>query len=90
MTNKHNMNLALADLAVCSVATSRNDLWAGLDSGVSGLPRYLANLSGMLATWRLRHKTRRQLAATESHFLQDVGISESQRFIEVNKSFWEA
>ena len=36
-----------------------------------------------------RH-TRRQLAAADYRILQDIGISEAERDIEVNKYFWEA
>ena len=41
-------------------------------------------------TWNRRHKTRRQLARVEYHVLRDVGISQADRFIEINKPFWEA
>ena len=40
-------------------------------------------------TWNRRHRTRRQFAAVEHRILRDVGISEADRFIEVNKPFWE-
>ena len=41
-------------------------------------------------TWNRRHKTRRQFANVEHRILRDVGISAADRFIEVNKPFWEA
>ena len=41
-------------------------------------------------TWNRRHKTRRQFARVERRILRDVGISEADRFIEINKPFWEA
>ena len=90
MTNQQNMNLALDDLSICSVATSTDALLVQPGRQVQRLSGRLAGLQALIATWRLRHKTRRQLAATESRILQDVGINESQRIIEVNKSFWEA
>ena len=42
-----------------------------------------------LDTWRQRHKASQQFARIESRVLRDLGISEAQRFIEVNKPFWE-
>ncbi len=42
-----------------------------------------------LETWRRRHKASMQGARLESRILRDLGISEAQRFIEVNKPFWE-
>jgi uncharacterized protein YjiS (DUF1127 family) len=42
-----------------------------------------------LETWRRRHKESMQFARIESRILRDLGISEAQRFIEVNKPFWE-
>ena len=41
-------------------------------------------------TWNRRHRTRRQFADVEYRILRDVGVSEADRFIEVNKPFWEA
>ena len=49
----------------------------------------IANAFRTVEIWKLRHKTRRQLAVTEARILKDVCISEAQRFIEVNKPFWE-
>jgi uncharacterized protein YjiS (DUF1127 family) len=39
--------------------------------------------------WKRRQHTRRQLAAADYHILRDIGISEAERDIEVNKYFWE-
>ena len=50
---------------------------------------WIANAFRTVETWKLRHKTRRQLAATDARILKDVGISEAQRSIEANKPFWE-
>jgi uncharacterized protein YjiS (DUF1127 family) len=85
MTNKHNMTLA--DLSVCSIATSTH---AEQRRQFQQLSSHLAGLLDLVGTWKLRHKTRRQLAFASLDVLKDVGISESQRLIEVNKSFWEA
>jgi uncharacterized protein YjiS (DUF1127 family) len=39
--------------------------------------------------WKRRHATRRRAEAVSTRVLRDIGISEAQRFIEVNKHFWE-
>ena len=87
MSNQQNMTLAMSDLFVCSVATSTH---AAQTRQIQQLPSHLAGLFSLVATWKLRHKTRSQLAHATPDVLRDVGISESQRFSEVNKSFWEA
>lgn len=48
-------------------------------------------INGVVAveTWRRRHKASMQGARLESRVLRDLGITEAQRFIEVNKPFWE-
>jgi uncharacterized protein YjiS (DUF1127 family) len=90
MTNQQNMNLALDDLSVCSVATSTDVLFVRPGRQVQRFSSRLAGLQALIATWRLRHNTRGQLACADPAVLGDVGISEAQRVIEVNKSFWEA
>ena len=87
MITKHNMNLALADQSVGSVATSTP---AEKRRQIKQLSSRLAGLLDLVGTWKLRHRTRNQLAYATLDVLRDVGISESQRFIEANKSFWEA
>jgi uncharacterized protein YjiS (DUF1127 family) len=39
--------------------------------------------------WRLRYKSSMEFSDIEAHMLQDIGISDAQRFIGVNKEFWE-
>ena len=41
-------------------------------------------------TWVRRHQTRRQFAGVDARILRDCGISEADRFIEVNKPFWRS
>lgn len=43
----------------------------------------------LLETWRRRHQSSMQLARVETRTLRDIGVSESRRFIEVNKPFWQ-
>jgi uncharacterized protein YjiS (DUF1127 family) len=50
---------------------------------------WIANAFRTVETWKLRHKTRRQLAVADARILKDVGINEAQRSIEANKPFWE-
>ncbi len=52
------------------------------------LDSLIASLTAV-ETWRRRHKASMQGARVESRILRDLGISEAQRFIEVNKPFWE-
>jgi len=40
--------------------------------------------------WRQRQISRAAFYGLNSSILRDAGISESQRFIEGNKPFWEA
>jgi uncharacterized protein YjiS (DUF1127 family) len=49
----------------------------------------IARVFETIDTWRLRQRTRRHLARVDARTLQDVGISEVQRIIELNKPFWE-
>jgi len=50
---------------------------------------YLSPIVMTLEAWRQRDANRMQLAHIDPHTLRDIGISESQRFIAANKSFWE-
>ncbi|HKJ51141.1 MAG TPA: DUF1127 domain-containing protein [Gammaproteobacteria bacterium] len=60
-----------------------------------GLRRLLAwadradQIARIIENWKRRQQTRRQLAAADFHILQDIGISEAERDLEVNKYFWE-
>ena len=47
------------------------------------------NLLFLPETWRQRHQASMQFSRLESRLLRDAGISESRRFVEINKSFWE-
>ena len=50
---------------------------------------YLSSIVMTLEAWRQRDANSMQLAHIDQHTLRDIGISESQRFIAANKSFWE-
>ncbi|MGE8496840.1 MAG: DUF1127 domain-containing protein [Pseudomonas sp.] len=45
-------------------------------------------LVAALTVWKRRIISRRQLARLDSRLLADAGISESQRYVEMNKPFW--
>ena len=83
-------NTDLLDLSVNRVATSLQH--PAIAAREPDAQRYgsLARLRRVLASWKQRHRTRRQLANAGPEVLKDVGVSESQRFIEASKPFWEA
>jgi uncharacterized protein YjiS (DUF1127 family) len=45
----------------------------------------LSHLGMALDHWRRQQQTSMQLGHVDAHTLRDVGISESRRFIEINK-----
>jgi uncharacterized protein YjiS (DUF1127 family) len=47
----------------------------------------LSHLAMALEHWRRQQQTSMQLGHVDAHTLRDVGISESRRFIEINKPF---
>ena len=50
---------------------------------------YLSSIVMTLEAWRQRDANSMQLAHIDPRTFRDIGISESQRFIAANKSFWE-
>ena len=51
---------------------------------------WVARIRKLAGTWHRRYRTRRDFARVDARILKDCGISEAERFIEVNKPFWEA
>lgn len=51
---------------------------------------WVKRIRQLARTWQQRHRTRREFARVDTRILQDCGISEADRFIEINKPFWEA
>ncbi len=49
----------------------------------------LAHLRALIALWRRRSRTRRELAALDVRALADIGISDAQRRRECLRPFWE-
>jgi len=90
MTNQQNMDYALASLPTTSSAISLNQPCTELPKWFTRFSCRLSRVPATLEAWRLRHKTRMHLARADMNNLRDVGISESQRFIEANKPFWQA
>ena len=56
---------------------------------VSTIIDFVAATVKVLETWQQRHISSMQLARVDTHTLQDIGISDAKRFIEVNEPFWE-
>lgn len=54
------------------------------------LADWFFRIAETVVIWNRRYRTRRQFAAVDSRILKDCGISEADRFIEINKPFWEA
>ena len=50
---------------------------------------WIAKIIKSLGSAHRRHAARRRAQAVDARVLSDIGVSEAQRFIEVNKSFWE-
>jgi len=50
--------------------------------------RLSARIWRMLHTWRQRSASRHALARLSPCLMRDVGISEAERFVELNKPFW--
>ena len=65
--------------------TLSSDLLADSSSSSANLP---LSLFATLLLWRRRIVSRRQLARLDARLLADAGISESQRYAELNKPFW--
>ena len=71
-------------------ATLRHSAVVDARRRASRLVEQINRLVDTVDTWKRRHRERQQFANVDARVLQDCGISESQRFIEVNKPFWEA
>ena len=50
----------------------------------------LTRVTKIIEIWRQREISRTSFSVLDPSILRDAGISESQRFIEGNKPFWEA
>jgi uncharacterized protein YjiS (DUF1127 family) len=49
---------------------------------------FLTTLVMKVENWRLREKSSMEFAGIDRHILNDINISDADRFIEVNKPFW--
>jgi uncharacterized protein YjiS (DUF1127 family) len=50
--------------------------------------RMFRKLMALIALWRCRARSRRQLAGMNSRGLQDIGVTPWDAFREANKPFW--
>jgi uncharacterized protein YjiS (DUF1127 family) len=62
----------------------------GSASGTDAIEVSLANMLASLRRWRQRSAQRRRLAGLSYRLLDDMGITEAQRFEEISKPFWRA
>ena len=53
-------------------------------SFIHGVSDFFYNIVMTMETWRLEQKTSMEFAHIDAHTLQDIGVSNSVRFIEVN------
>lgn len=58
-------------------------------SAVATLVDFMEGLFITLESWRRDHENSMKLARVEARVLQDIGVSEAQRFIALNKPFRE-
>jgi uncharacterized protein YjiS (DUF1127 family) len=71
-----------------AAAPARNPATIGVHNPHFTIVDCLLDCARAVETWRQRHKASMQGARVESRILSDLGISQAQRFIEVNKPFW--
>ena len=72
-----------------TVTPTRTPAVSMAGSPLFALVDYLSSIVKTLEAWRQREANSMQLAHTDPRTLRDIGISKSQQFIGVNKSFWE-
>jgi uncharacterized protein YjiS (DUF1127 family) len=56
-------------------------------SAVATLVDFMEGILITLESWRRDHENSMKLARVEARVLQDIGVSEAQRFIALNKPF---
>jgi uncharacterized protein YjiS (DUF1127 family) len=71
--------LAIHPSGSASVTSTKSPLSATFD--------FFAAMVAAVENSRRRHQASMQFAHTQARILRDVGISEAQRFLEVNKPF---
>ena len=59
------------------------------NSFIFGIYDFIKSIVTTLETWRLQQKTIMEFAHVDTHTLQDIGVSNSARFIGVNTPFRE-
>ena len=48
----------------------------------------LARAAGLVAEWRARSRSRRELMALDDRLLQDIGLGRGDAYMEYSKPFW--
>ena len=59
------------------------------NSFIFGIYDFIKSIVTTLEAWRLEQKTIMEFAHVDTHTLQDIGVSNSARFIGVNTPFRE-
>lgn len=62
----------------------------GRASGTDTIEVWLESMLATLRRWRQRSAQRRRLAGLSICLLDDIGITDEQRFEEIGKPFWRA
>ncbi len=62
----------------------------GEASAVDAIEKSIVKLAASLRRWYRRSVQRRRLAGLPIRLLEDMGITEAQRFEEISKPFWRA
>jgi|APEBP8051073178_1049388.scaffolds.fasta_scaffold00020_272 uncharacterized protein YjiS (DUF1127 family) len=67
-------------------------LTAGPAAGTSlpPLSRLVLSVARNVVVWESRHRTRRALARLDQQILRDIGLSEVEAAVELEKPFWRA
>ena len=66
------------------------NLPAGKPVSTDAIEMTIANVAATLRRWHRHSAQRRQLAELSTQLLDDLGITETQRFEEISKPFWRA
>ncbi len=61
-----------------------------VDRPLPPLSRVLITVALTVATWELRHRTRKSLGSLTPHLLADIGLDPSAAQMESAKRFWHA
>ena len=55
---------------------------------LAGTLKAVARAAGLVAEWRARSRSRRELMALDDRTLQDIGLGRGDAYMEYSKPFW--